>query len=57
MTGNRNPVGNPVITESGETISEAGQLPAESEFDRFKNLTAKLTQVPKAEVDEKRRDG
>jgi hypothetical protein len=56
MTGNSNPVGNPVITQAHESISEAGsQKPADSEFDRFKGLASKLAQVPKAEVDEKRK--
>jgi hypothetical protein len=56
MTGNSNPVGNPVITQAHESISPAASQAAEGEFGRFGDLAQKLAQVPKAEVDEKRKE-
>lgn len=47
MTGNSNPVGNPVILSSGEEV-------AGGEYVRFEDATRKLVKVPKSEVDKKR---
>lgn len=44
---NTNPVGNPII-RSGDGTSTSG------DFDRFQDLAAKLVQVSKSELDEKR---
>lgn len=48
LTGN--PAGSPKVSPASPTG------PAKpDEFDRFEDLTRKLTQVPKAEIDEKRK--
>lgn len=50
MNQNTNPTGNPIITNV--TLDTGGGT---HEFDRFEDLTSKLVQVSKAEVDEKRK--
>jgi hypothetical protein len=58
MNENTNPVGNPRVSEATvrdprHDTRQEEQGPAE--FQRFENLTRKVAQVPKAEVDEKRK--
>jgi hypothetical protein len=46
-----------VTVRHGGTPTKTVVVPSKerTEFDRFANLTKKLTQVPKSEVDEKRK--
>jgi hypothetical protein len=53
MTGNTNPVGNPVITRAQESIGAGVAKDSESEFERFEDLTRKLVSTPKGTEDKK----
>ncbi len=58
MNQNGNPVGNPRVGEPRVADEDAPVRPDEqSEFGRFEELTGKLVQVPKSELDEKRSEG
>lgn len=53
MAETSNPVGSPVIRDLTPNQQE-GQSSQHSEAENFENLAAKLVQVPKSEIDEKR---
>jgi hypothetical protein len=61
MANTANPAGSPAITDLHITPSPPAKRPpdplaeGQSEFRRFEDLTRKVAQVPKAELDEKRK--
>jgi hypothetical protein len=55
MTGNTNPIGNPRVRFKAPRTDDAPAPDATAEFQQFRDLTRKLTQVPKSELDAQRR--
>jgi hypothetical protein len=52
-TGNENPLGNPRITRVNDPTMQSDEP---REFEQFQALTQKVVNVPKTELDEKRKD-
>lgn len=56
MSDTLNPAGSPIVRDTTPGAKQSGrQRSGSDEFDRFKDLTRKITQVPKTEVDAKRK--
>ena len=55
MNTNINPTGNPIITLPSDPEQSWGGSDSAGELDRFKALAGNVVQVPKSEIDEKRK--